>query len=121
MAQNYLKKGKVSSHYEEGEAPVEFVSTVEEYYRHVFISTEILHWNSSGNGNNALKRVAWRRFWSWTLAISSLFSSDLEKFNWEIQIKTLKNIVDKKQHVTKEAIFIFITKCISKDVSVWSV
>ena len=46
MAQNYLKKGKVLSHYEEGEAPVEFVSTVEEHYRQIFISAEILHWNS---------------------------------------------------------------------------
>ena len=26
------RKGKVSSHYMEGEAPVEFVSNVEEYY-----------------------------------------------------------------------------------------
>ena len=42
MAQNYLKKGKVLSHYEEGEAPVEFVSTVEEHYRQIFISAEIL-------------------------------------------------------------------------------
>ena len=37
------KKIKVSSHYEEGEAPVEFVSTVEEHYHQIFISAEILH------------------------------------------------------------------------------
>ena len=33
----------VSSHYEEREAPVEFVSTVEEHYHLVFVSAEILH------------------------------------------------------------------------------
>ena len=33
---------KISSHYEEGEAPVEFVSTVEESYRQNFYSTEVL-------------------------------------------------------------------------------
>ena len=37
------KKIKVSSYYEKGEAPVEFVSTVEEHYHQIFISTEILH------------------------------------------------------------------------------
>ena len=38
------KKKKVSSHYyEEGEALVEFVSTVEERYHQIFISAEILH------------------------------------------------------------------------------
>ena len=31
-----LKKRKVSSHYEEGEAPVEFVSTVKQHYRQIF-------------------------------------------------------------------------------------
>ena len=30
------KERKSSSHYEEGEAPVEFVSTVEEHYRQIF-------------------------------------------------------------------------------------
>ena len=33
---------KISSHYGEGEAPVEFVSTVEESYRQNFYSTEVL-------------------------------------------------------------------------------
>ena len=37
------KKRKVLSHYEKGEAPVEFVSTVEEHYHQIFISAEILH------------------------------------------------------------------------------
>ena len=37
-----LKKNS-SSHYEEGEAPVEFVSKVEGHYHQVFISAEILH------------------------------------------------------------------------------
>ena len=39
--QNSLKK--VSNHYEEEEAPVELVSTVEEHYRQIFISAEILY------------------------------------------------------------------------------
>ena len=77
--QNSLKK--VSSHYEEEEAPVELVSTVEEHYRQIFISAEILYWNSPGNGNTSFNSIAWRRFWSRTLAISSFFSSDLGKLN----------------------------------------
>ena len=36
------KKRKVSSHYKEGEAPVEFVSTVGDHYLQIFISAEIL-------------------------------------------------------------------------------
>ena len=36
--------------------------------------------------------------------MSSLFSSDLDKFKLETQIKTLKNIVDEKQVGIKEAI-----------------
>ena len=72
------KLPKKMSHYEEGETPVKFVSTVEEYYRQIFISAKILHWNSSGNGNT-FKSIVWRRFWSWTLAIPSLFSSDPSK------------------------------------------
>ena len=43
------KKRKVSSHYQGGEATVEFVSTIEERYCQFFISAEILHRNSSGN------------------------------------------------------------------------
>ena len=56
------KKEKVLSHYEKGEVPVESVSTVEEHYHQIFISAEILHWNSSGNGNTAFKSVAWEDF-----------------------------------------------------------
>ena len=70
----------------------------------IFFSAKILHRNSSGNGNTAFKNIAWRRLWSWTLAISSPFSSDLGKFKLETKIKTLKNIVDKKQVGIKEAI-----------------
>ena len=109
MTQKKPKKRKVLSHYEEGEAPVEFVSTVEEHYHQIFISAEILHWNSSGNGNTAFKSVAWRRFWSWTLAISLLFSNELDKFKLETQIKTLKNIVDEKQVGTKEGMKIILS------------
>ena len=98
------REKKVSSHYEGGEAPAEFVSTVEEHYHHVFISAELLHWNSSGNRNTAFKSVAWRTFWWWTSAISSLFSSDLDTFKLETKTKVLKNIVDEKQIEIKEAI-----------------
>ena len=47
------------SHYEEGEPPVEFVSTVEEYYDQSFYSAEVLLWNPSDNGKTAFKSVAW--------------------------------------------------------------
>ena len=55
MTKNHLKKRQVLGLYEEGEAPVEFVSIVEEYYHQIFISAEILHWKASGNGNTAFK------------------------------------------------------------------
>ena len=51
------KKRKVLSHYEKGKATIEFVPTVEEHYRQMFISAEILHRNSLGNGNTAFKSV----------------------------------------------------------------
>ena len=71
------KEGKVLSYYEKGEASVEFVPTVEKHYRQNFVSAEILHWKSSGNGIFAFKSVLWRRFWSWTLAISLLVCDEL--------------------------------------------
>ena len=37
------KKRTVSSDYEKGKAPVEFVSTVEEHYHQIFILAQILH------------------------------------------------------------------------------
>ena len=86
---------------------VEFVSildTVQEHYHQIFISAKILQWNSSGNGNTAFKSVERRKFWSWTLAISSVFSSDLDKFKLDTQIKTLKNVADEKQVGIKETI-----------------
>ena len=101
------KKRIVSSHSEEEETPVEFVSildTVQEHYHQIFISAKILQWNSSGNGNTAFKSVARRKFCSWTLAISSVFSSDLDKFKLETQIKTLKNVADETQVGIKETI-----------------
>ena len=115
------KKRKVLIHYEEGEAPVEFVSTVEAHYNQIFISTETLHWNSSDNRNTAFKSVAWRRFWSWTLAISSLFSNDLGKFKLETQIKTFKKYCWWKTNWNKRSNEKYFTiRCISKAVSIWS-
>ena len=83
----------------EEEAPVEklLVPTVEEHYLQGFYSAEILLWNTSDNETTAFKNVGWRRFWSWTLAISLLFSSDLDKLELETQIKTFKNIADEKK------------------------
>ena len=57
---------KISIHYEEGETPLEFASTVEEHCGQNFYSAEVLLWNSSDGGKTAFKRVAWRRFCSWT-------------------------------------------------------
>ena len=37
------EKGNFLSYYEEGEAPVEFSSTVDEHYHQILISAEILH------------------------------------------------------------------------------
>ena len=91
---------KFSSCYKEGETPVEFASTFEEYYPQNFYSAEVLLWNSLDNGKTAFKSVAWRTFWSWTL----LFRNDLDKFKLETQIKTFKNIVDEKHVGIKEAI-----------------
>ena len=56
------KKWKFLSHYEKRKAPVDYVSTVEEHYNQIFILTEILHWNSSSNGNTAFKSVVWKDF-----------------------------------------------------------
>ena len=101
MIQDHLKK-IVSSHYEEGEAPVEFVSTVEEHYHRVFISAEYqietlqsikimvlkaLHEQDCGHELQQCLRF---------LAVTQI--------NLETQIKTLKNIVDEKQIGIKEAI-----------------
>ena len=123
MTQKNPEKGNFLSYYEEGEAPVEFSSTVDEHYHQILISAEILHWNSLGNGNTACKSVVWRRLWPWPIAISLLFSNELDKFKLETQIKALKNIVDEKQKKQKNKRSnknYFTIKCISKAVSVWS-
>ena len=63
------RKRKVSSHYEEEEAPVEFVSKVEEYYHQMFYQAIVKVVKSihnrfqqkdpiSGNGNTAFKSIA---------------------------------------------------------------
>ena len=86
----------------------------------IFNSAEILLCHSSDNGNTTFKSVMWRRFWSLTLAISLvLFSSDLEKFKFETQIKTFKNMADEKNWNKRSNKNYFI-KCILKAVSIWS-
>ena len=108
---------KLSRHYEEGEASIEFASTVDEHYRQNFYSAEVLLWNFSNNGKTAFKSVAWRKFWSWTLAISLLFSNDLGKFKLQTQIRTFKNIIDEKQVGRKEAIKIISSLNVSQKMS----
>ena len=56
-AQKLPKKRKVPSHYEEGEAPIEIVSIVEEHYHQIFIPAEILDWNCPGNRNTVFKAL----------------------------------------------------------------
>ena len=75
MTQNHLKKAL--RRYEEGEAPAQSVSIDEEHHRQIPILMPLRH------RKYALKSVPWRRFWSLTLAISSFFSSDLDKFKLE--------------------------------------
>ena len=111
------KKRKVLSPYEKAEAPVEFcIYSWGILPQNSYLSWNI-HWNSSGNWNTACKIVAWRRIWSWTLAISSLFSNELSrdlnknfaKYCWW---KTIGNKRSNKNF--------FTIKCISKAVNLWS-
>ena len=113
------RKRNVSSHYEEEEAHVEFVSKVEEYDHHFFIkqlkqlstvfvidinrdpietlqTTEIL----------LLKALREEDFGHELQQMSSFFSSDLHKVKLGTQLKSLAQIVDEKQVKIKDAITI---------------
>ena len=99
MSQNHLKR-KVSNHYEEVEAPVEFASTVEEPQHQVFISAE-----------TALREIDFRQKFHQYLRF---FLQWPNKVKLETQIKTLKNIVDEKLVGLKEAITIISSINVSR-------
>ena len=94
MIPNYLKKRKVSSHYEEEEAPIEFVSKVEEYYHHFFYQAIEIVVNCIRNRFQQknlietlqtmeimlLKALREEDFGHQLQQMSSFFSSDLHKF-----------------------------------------
>ena len=76
------RKRKISDHFEEEEAPVKFVSKVEEDHCQLFFIKQLI-WLSTVFVTNfsrmtslkrfrqlkfAFKSVAWRRIWSWTSA-----------------------------------------------------
>ena len=102
------RKRKVSSHYEEGEAPVEFVSTVEEHK--FYIKQLICFFNCIRDRfqqnhyietlqtmERRLVKVLREEDLSHKLQqISSFYSSDLNKLKLETQLKTLTHLVDEK-------------------------
>ena len=112
------RKRKVSSRYEDGEAPGEFVSTVEEHYRQIFYQTIDVVTNCIRDRfqqkdyvetfqtveNLLLKALRKEDFGLELQQISSFFDSDLDKLKLETQLTTLTHIVDKKQVALKDTI-----------------
>ena len=108
------------SYYEEEEAPVEFVSKVEEYYLHFFYQAIEIVVNCILNRFQQkdhietlqkmeillLKALRDEDFDHEFQQMSSFFSSDLHKFKFESQLKALTHIVDEKQVGIKDAITI---------------
>ena len=109
------RKRKNPSRYEDGEAPAEFLSTVEEHYRQIFFDmvtncirdrfqqkdyTEVFLTME----NLPLKALREEDFGLELQQISSFFGSDLDKFKLETQLTTLTHIIDEKQVVMKDAI-----------------
>ena len=96
---------KISSHYEEGKN-----SCIICIYSWAALPPKFLHSQSityetlQTMEKLLFKSVAWKKCWSWTLAISLLFNNDLDQFKLENQIKTFENIADEKQVGEKEAI-----------------
>ena len=108
------------SHHEEEEAPVEFVSKIEEYY-HQFLYQDIeivvkCVRNRSQQNNHIetlqkmeillLKTLSDEDFDHELQQMSLFFSSDLYKFKLETQLKTLTQNVDQKQVGIKDTITI---------------
>ena len=112
------KKRKVRSRYEDGEAPAEFESTVEEHYRQIFYQTIDMVTNFIRDRfqqkdyietfktmeNLLLKALHEEDFGLELQQISSFFGSDLDKFKLETQLTTLTRIIDEKQVAIKDAI-----------------
>ena len=119
--------------YEDGEAPAEFVSTVEEHYRETFYQTINMVTNCIRDRfqqkdyveafqtmeNLLLKALREEDFGLELQQISSFFGSDLDKFKLETQLTTLTHIIDEKASCNKRCNKnYFIIKYISKDVSI---
>ena len=112
------RKIKFLSYYAEEEAPVEFVSKVEEYYLHFFYqATEIVvncipnrfqqkdHIETLEKMAILLLKVLCDEDFDHELQqMFSFFSSDLHKFKLKTKLKTLTHIVDEKQVAKKDAI-----------------
>ena len=113
-----LRKRKVPSRYEDGEAPGEFISTVEEHYRQIFYQTINMVTNYIRDRfqqkdyietfqlmeNLLLKALCKQDFGLELQQTSSLFGSDLDKFKLEMQPTTLIRAVDEKQVTIRDAI-----------------
>ena len=112
------KKRKVPSCYEHGEAPAEFVSTVEEHYRQIFYKTIDMVTNCICDRfqqkdhvetfqtmeNLLLKALLEEDFGLEFQQTFSFFGSDLDKFKLETQLTTLTHIIDEKEVEIKDAI-----------------
>ena len=111
------------SYYEEEEAPVEFVSKVEQYYLHFFYQTIQIVVNCilnrfqqkdrietlQGMAILFLKALCDEDFDHEVQEMSSFFSGDLYKFKLKTQLKALTHILDEKQVAIKEAITIILS------------
>ena len=111
------------SYYEEEEAPVEFVSKVEEYYLHFFYQAIEIVVNCIRNRFQQkdhietlqkmeillLKALRDEDFDHKLQQMSSFFSNDLHKFKLETQIKIFTYIVDEKQVGIKDPIKIILS------------
>ena len=110
------RKRKVLSYYEEKEAPVEFVSKVEEYYLHFFyqaIEQLLTVFLIDFSKKTTLKLFRkWQQCFLKALRdedfdhklqqMSLFFSSDLHKFKLKTQLKTLTHVADEKQVAIKD-------------------
>ena len=108
------------SHYEEEQAPAEFVSKVGEYYHYFFYQANEIAVKCIRNrfqqkdhietlqkmATLLLKAFRDEDFDHEPQQRSSSFSSDLYKFKLQTQLKTLIHIVDEKQIAIKDAITI---------------
>ena len=115
------RKRKILNHGEEEEAPVEFVSKVEENYLHFFYQAIEIVVNCIRDRFQQkdhietlqkivvmlLKALPDEHFDHELQQMSSFFRSDLYKFKLETQLKTLTHVVDEKQVAIKDAIAIF--------------